>query len=117
MKQYIISVIFHTNFKSHHCSSAWTVSGQLAFVAVGRENAFSCSQDLAVLLRLDDKELLKLRALLEKYKQENTKATVRFSEDADRVLPVKTFLEYLEYEKDALSIRKIGEEECVALGR
>uniref|UniRef100_A0A8C6G5I5 RAB3 GTPase activating protein subunit 2 n=1 Tax=Mus spicilegus TaxID=10103 RepID=A0A8C6G5I5_MUSSI len=72
--------------------------------------------DLAVLLRLDDKELLKLRALLEKYKQENTKATVRFSEDADRVLPVKTFLEYLEYEKDALSIRKIGEEECVALG-
>ncbi|GAB1285833.1 Rab3 GTPase-activating protein non-catalytic subunit [Apodemus speciosus] len=72
--------------------------------------------DLAVLLRLDDKELLKLRALLEKYKQENTKATVRFSEDADGALPVKTFLEYLEYEKDALSIRKISEEEYVALG-
>lgn len=72
--------------------------------------------DLAVLLRLDDKELLKLRALLEKYKQENTKATVRFSEDADGVLPVKTFLEYLDYEKDALSIRKTSEEECVALG-
>lgn len=72
--------------------------------------------DLAVLLRLDDKELLKLRALLEKYKQENTKATVRFSGDADGVLPVKTFLEYLDYEKDTLSIRKTSEEECVALG-
>ncbi|XP_052593891.1 rab3 GTPase-activating protein non-catalytic subunit isoform X2 [Peromyscus californicus insignis] len=72
--------------------------------------------DLAVLLRLDDKELVKLRALLEKYKQENTKTTVRFSEDTDGVLPVKIFLEYLEYEKDALSIKKISEEEYVALG-
>ncbi|XP_036057774.1 rab3 GTPase-activating protein non-catalytic subunit isoform X2 [Onychomys torridus] len=72
--------------------------------------------DLAVLLRLDDKELVKLRALLEKYKQENTKSTVRFSEDRDGVLPVKIFLEYLEYEKDALSIKKISEEEYVALG-
>nr|XP_042114717.1 rab3 GTPase-activating protein non-catalytic subunit isoform X3 [Peromyscus maniculatus bairdii] len=72
--------------------------------------------DLAVLLRLDDKELVKLRALLEKYKQENTKITVRFSEDTDGVLPVKIFLEYLEYEKDALSIKKISEEEYVALG-
>ncbi|XP_051042467.1 rab3 GTPase-activating protein non-catalytic subunit isoform X1 [Phodopus roborovskii] len=72
--------------------------------------------DLAVLLRLDDKELAKLWALLEKYKQENTKTTVRFSEDTDGVLPVKTFLEYLEYEKDVLSIKKISEEEYVALG-
>ena len=70
-----------------------------------------------MLLRLDDKELVKLRALLEKYKQENTKTSVRFSEDADKVLPVKTFLEYLEYEKDVLSIKKISEEEYVALGR
>lgn len=70
-----------------------------------------------MLLRLDDKELVKLRALLEKYKQENTKITVRFSEDTDGVLPVKIFLEYLEYEKDALSIKKISEEEYVALGR
>lgn len=73
-------------------------------------------KDLAVLLRLDDKELVKLRVLLEKYKQENTKTTVRFSEDADGVLPVKTFLEYLEYEKDVLSIKKISGEEYVALG-
>ncbi|XP_055465177.1 rab3 GTPase-activating protein non-catalytic subunit isoform X1 [Psammomys obesus] len=72
--------------------------------------------DLAVLLRLDDKELLKLRVLLEKYKQENTKTTVWFSEDTDGVLPVQTFLEYLDYEKDMLSIKKISEEEYVALG-
>lgn len=70
-----------------------------------------------MLLRLDDKELTKLRALLEKYKQENAKTSVRFSEDTDGVLPVKTFLEYLEYEKDVLSIKKMSEEECVALGR
>uniref|UniRef100_A0A8C4LP59 RAB3 GTPase activating non-catalytic protein subunit 2 n=1 Tax=Equus asinus TaxID=9793 RepID=A0A8C4LP59_EQUAS len=73
-------------------------------------------KDLAVLLRLDEKELLQLQALLEKYKQENTKTTVRFSVDKDGVLPVKTFLEYLEYEKDVINIKKISEEEYVALG-
>ncbi|MBV98885.1 Rab3 GTPase-activating protein non-catalytic subunit, partial [Eschrichtius robustus] len=72
--------------------------------------------DLAVLLRLDEKELLKLQALLEKYKQENGRTAVRFSDDKDGVLPVKTFLEYLEYEKDVISIKKISEEDCVALG-
>ncbi|KAK7827140.1 hypothetical protein U0070_019936 [Myodes glareolus] len=88
---------------------------QLNSVDFHSDTPFS-DNDLAVLLRLDDKELVKLRALLEKYKQENTKTTVRFSEDADGVLPVKTFLEYLEYEKDVLSIKKISEEEYVALG-
>ncbi|XP_057626347.1 rab3 GTPase-activating protein non-catalytic subunit isoform X2 [Chionomys nivalis] len=88
---------------------------QLNSVGFHSDTPFS-DNDLAVLLRLDDKELVKLRALLEKYKQENTKTTVRFSEDADGVLPVKTFLEYLEYEKDVLSIKKISEEEYVALG-
>uniref|UniRef100_A0A8I3Q1Y7 RAB3 GTPase activating non-catalytic protein subunit 2 n=1 Tax=Canis lupus familiaris TaxID=9615 RepID=A0A8I3Q1Y7_CANLF len=74
-------------------------------------------QDLAVLLRLDEKELLKLQALLEKYKEEKTRTTtVRFSDDKDGVLPVKTFLEYLEYEKDTINIKKISEEEYVALG-
>ncbi|XP_019597251.2 rab3 GTPase-activating protein non-catalytic subunit [Rhinolophus sinicus] len=72
--------------------------------------------DLAVLLRLDEKELLKLQALLEKYKQENTRTAVRFSDDKDGVLPVKTFLEYLECEKDAINIKKISEDEYVALG-
>ncbi|XP_012870441.1 PREDICTED: rab3 GTPase-activating protein non-catalytic subunit [Dipodomys ordii] len=72
--------------------------------------------DLAVLLRLDERELHKLQTLLDKYKQENTRASVRFSDDKDGVLPVKTFLEYLEYEKDVLNIKKISEEEYVALG-
>ncbi|XP_059983197.1 rab3 GTPase-activating protein non-catalytic subunit isoform X3 [Lagenorhynchus albirostris] len=72
--------------------------------------------DLAVLLRLDEKELLKLQALLEKYKQENSRTAVRFSDDKDGVLPVKTFLEYLEYEKDVINIKKISEEDRVALG-
>lgn len=74
-------------------------------------------KDLAVLLRLDEKELLKLLALLEKYKEEKTRtATVRFSDDKDGVLPVKTFLEYLECEKDVVNVKKISEEEYVALG-
>ncbi|XP_057584463.1 rab3 GTPase-activating protein non-catalytic subunit isoform X2 [Hippopotamus amphibius kiboko] len=79
------------------------------------ESPFS-DNDLAVLLRLDEKELLKLQALLEKYKQENSRTAVRFSDDKDGVLPVKTFLEYLEYEKDAINIKKTSEEEYVALG-
>ncbi|EQB78579.1 RAB3 GTPase activating protein subunit 2 (non-catalytic) [Camelus ferus] len=73
-------------------------------------------QDLAVLLRLDEKEFLKLQALLEKYKQENSRTAVRFSDVKDGVLPVKTFLEYLEYEKDVINIKKTSEEEYVALG-
>ena len=74
-------------------------------------------KDLAVLLRLDEKELLKLQALLEKYKQENSRTAVRFSDEKDGVLPVKTFLEYLEYEKDVVNIKKTSEEDYVALGR
>lgn len=73
-------------------------------------------KDLAVLLRLDEQELCKLKVLLEKYKQENTRMTVRFSDDQDGALPIKTFLEYLEYEKDAISVKKISEDEYVALG-
>uniref|UniRef100_A0AC11ED82 RAB3 GTPase activating non-catalytic protein subunit 2 n=1 Tax=Ovis aries TaxID=9940 RepID=A0AC11ED82_SHEEP len=72
--------------------------------------------DLAVLLRLDEKELLKLQALLETYKQGNSRTAVRFSDEKDGVLPVKTFLEYLEYEKDVVNIKKTSEEEYVALG-
>lgn len=84
---------------------------------VSSEHVPPVFQDLALLLRLDGKELLKLQALLEKYKQENTRAAVRFSDDKDGVLPVKTFLEYLECEKDAVSMKKASEEEHVALGR
>ncbi|XP_012921972.1 rab3 GTPase-activating protein non-catalytic subunit isoform X3 [Heterocephalus glaber] len=89
--------------------------GRLNSLAPRSDAPFS-DDDLASLLRLDEKELLKLQGLLEKYKQENTRTVVRFSDDIDGALPVKTFLEYLEYEKDVLSIKKISEEEYVALG-
>ncbi|XP_075386582.1 rab3 GTPase-activating protein non-catalytic subunit isoform X2 [Tenrec ecaudatus] len=72
--------------------------------------------DLAVLLRLDEKELVKLRSLLETYRQENTRTSVRFSDDQDGMLPVETFLEFLEYEKDVINIKKISEDDYVALG-
>ncbi|XP_049724572.1 rab3 GTPase-activating protein non-catalytic subunit isoform X4 [Elephas maximus indicus] len=81
-----------------------------------QSDAPSSDNDWAVLLKLDEKELLKLQSLLEKYKQENTRPAVRFSEDKDGTLPVKTFLEYLDYEKDVINIKKISEEEYVALG-
>uniref|UniRef100_G3T6W3 RAB3 GTPase activating non-catalytic protein subunit 2 n=1 Tax=Loxodonta africana TaxID=9785 RepID=G3T6W3_LOXAF len=81
-----------------------------------QSGASSSDNDWAVLLKLDEKELLKLQSLLEKYKQENTRPAVRFSEDKDGTLPVKTFLEYLDYEKDVINIKKISEEEFVALG-
>ncbi|TKC39586.1 hypothetical protein EI555_008291, partial [Monodon monoceros] len=88
---------------------------QLNSIDFHSDTPFS-DNDLAVLLRLDEKELLKLQALLEKYKQENSRTAVRFSDDKDGVLPVKTFLEYLDYEKDVINIKKISEEDRVALG-
>ncbi|TEA34373.1 hypothetical protein DBR06_SOUSAS6410009, partial [Sousa chinensis] len=88
---------------------------QLNSIDFHSDTPFS-DNDLYVLLRLDEKELLKLQALLEKYKQENSRTAVRFSDDKDGVLPVKTFLEYLEYEKDVINIKKISEEDRVALG-
>ena len=72
---------------------------------------------MAVLLRLDENKLLRLQALLEKYKQETTRTAVRFSDEKDGAWPVKTFLEYLECEKDVISVKKISEEEYVDLGR
>ncbi|XP_062980165.1 rab3 GTPase-activating protein non-catalytic subunit [Elgaria multicarinata webbii] len=72
--------------------------------------------DLAKLLRLDEKEFTRLQMLLENYKQQNTQPSVRFAEDKDGVLPVKTFLEYLDYEKDVINVKKLDEKEYVALG-
>ncbi|XP_043367671.1 rab3 GTPase-activating protein non-catalytic subunit isoform X3 [Dermochelys coriacea] len=72
--------------------------------------------DLAKLLRLDEKEFARLQTLLENYKQENTQTTVRFADDKDGILPVKMFLEYLEYEKDMILVKKLDEGEYVALG-
>ncbi|EMP31169.1 Rab3 GTPase-activating protein non-catalytic subunit, partial [Chelonia mydas] len=71
--------------------------------------------DLAKLLRLDEKEFARLQKLLENYKQENIQTTVRFADDKDGILPVKMFLEYLEYEKDMILVKKLDEGEYVAL--
>lgn len=90
--------------------------GRLRESNVVYSECFPLFKDLAVLLRLDEQELVKLQALIEKYKQENSRAAVRFSEDQDGVLPVKTFLEYLDYEKDVINVKKMSEEEHVALG-
>lgn len=78
---------------------------------------FLLFKDLAKLLRLDEKEFVRFQTLLENYKQENTQPTVRFAEDKDSVLSVKMFLEYLEYEKDMINVKKLDEREYVALGK
>ncbi|XP_054836638.1 rab3 GTPase-activating protein non-catalytic subunit isoform X1 [Eublepharis macularius] len=77
----------------------------------------SSDNDLAKLLRLDDKEFARLQMLLENYKmQEDTQHSVHFAEDKDGVLSVKAFLEHLEYEKDVINVKKLDEREYVALG-
>uniref|UniRef100_H3AZD3 RAB3 GTPase activating non-catalytic protein subunit 2 n=1 Tax=Latimeria chalumnae TaxID=7897 RepID=H3AZD3_LATCH len=70
---------------------------------------------LATLLRLDESEITRIKMLLENYKQENTRTSVHF-EDRDTELPVRTFLEFLECEKEAIMVKKMGEEDSVALG-
>lgn len=72
--------------------------------------------DLAKLLRLDEKEFTRLQMLLENYKQQNAHPSVHFAEDKNGELPVKTFLEYLEYEKAMINVKKLDEREHVALG-
>lgn len=73
-------------------------------------------KDLAKLLRLDEKEFTRLQMLLENYKQQNTQLSVRFAEDEPGELPVKMFLEHLEYEKDTVIMKKLDESEYLALG-
>ncbi|KAM9156038.1 rab3 GTPase-activating protein non-catalytic subunit isoform 3-T3 [Pangshura tecta] len=92
------------------------------YESVSKLNSLSMQQstplsdnDLAKLLRLDEKEFARLQALLENYKQENTQTTVRFADDKDGILPVKMFLEYLECEKDMILVKKLDEGEYVAL--
>ncbi|KAJ7341059.1 hypothetical protein JRQ81_004749 [Phrynocephalus forsythii] len=84
-------------------------------VAVPSETVPS-NNDLAKLLRLEEKEFTRLQMLLENYKQQNTQTSVHFAEDEDGQLPVKTFLEYLDYEKDVIHMKKLEEKEYVALG-
>ncbi|XP_069464692.1 rab3 GTPase-activating protein non-catalytic subunit [Ambystoma mexicanum] len=72
--------------------------------------------DLAKLLRLDEKEFTRLQRLLKNYKHENHKHGVRFAEDNDGKIPIKAFLEFLECEKEAINVKKTGEDEYIALG-
>lgn len=78
---------------------------------------FLAFKDLAKLLRLEEKDFHRLQTLLESYKKENTQTTVQFADEKDDVLSVKTFLEYLEYEKDAINVKNMEDGEYVALGK
>ncbi|NXU50100.1 RBGPR protein, partial [Turnix velox] len=72
--------------------------------------------DLAKLLRLEEKDFHRLQTLLENYKKENTQTKVQSSDEKDDALSVKMFLEYLEYEKDVINVKKMEDGEFVALG-
>ncbi|KAM6356080.1 rab3 GTPase-activating protein non-catalytic subunit isoform 5-T5 [Podargus strigoides] len=72
--------------------------------------------DLAKLLRLEEKDFHRLQTLLENYKKENSQSTVQFADEKDDVLSVKMFLEYLEYEKDVINVKNMEDGEYVALG-
>ncbi|NWX99309.1 RBGPR protein, partial [Nothoprocta ornata] len=84
-----------------------------------QEDTPPTDNDLAKLLRLDQEDFLRLQTLLENYKQGNTETTenaVQFADEKDCVLPVKTFLEYLEYENDTINVKNMEDKEYVALG-
>ncbi|PIO33388.1 hypothetical protein AB205_0088640 [Aquarana catesbeiana] len=74
------------------------------------------TKELAQLLRLEEGELIRLQTIIRNYRQEHTRSGVRFAEDEDGMLPVKTFLEYLECEQDSISVKKVSAEEYIALG-
>ncbi|XP_078413223.1 rab3 GTPase-activating protein non-catalytic subunit [Cetorhinus maximus] len=74
------------------------------------------SNDLATLLRLEEREVAKIQTLLDNYRQGNTRSTVHFEEDENCKLPIQTFLEYLEFEKEVVNVKKLSEDECVSLG-
>lgn len=74
-------------------------------------------KDLAKLLRLEEKDFHKLETLLENYKKENTQTTTQLTDEKDDMLSVKIFLEYLEYEKDVITIKDMEDGEYVALGK
>ncbi|XP_068089021.1 rab3 GTPase-activating protein non-catalytic subunit isoform X2 [Hyperolius riggenbachi] len=74
------------------------------------------TKELAQLLRLDEDEFIRLQALIRNYRQEHSRTGVRFAEDEDGTLPVKTFLEYLECDQDTITVKKISDEEYIALG-
>ncbi|RMC12371.1 hypothetical protein DUI87_09886 [Hirundo rustica rustica] len=71
--------------------------------------------DLAKLLRLEEKDFHRLETLLENYKKENTQTTTQLTDEKDDVLSLKMFLEYLEYEKDVITVKNMEDGEYVAL--
>ncbi|MEE6473861.1 hypothetical protein FKM82_010195 [Ascaphus truei] len=82
----------------------------------GETDTSPSNKELATLLRLEEKELTRLQTLIKNYKPETARTGVRFAEEGDGVLPVKTFLEYLECDKDVINVKKISEDEYVTLG-
>nr|XP_033792757.1 rab3 GTPase-activating protein non-catalytic subunit isoform X2 [Geotrypetes seraphini] len=94
------------------------------YASVNKLNSFDARLDaslldneLAKLLRLDEREFERLQTLLKNYKQQNTRANVQFAEDKDCMLPVKTFLDYLECEQETILVKKTGDDELVVLGQ
>ncbi|XP_066451187.1 rab3 GTPase-activating protein non-catalytic subunit isoform X2 [Eleutherodactylus coqui] len=79
-------------------------------------DASPSTKELALLLRLEEDELTRLQTLIRNYKQEHTRTGVRFADDEHGALPVRAFLEYLECEQEAVNVKKISEEEYIALG-
>uniref|UniRef100_A0A8C3KTR2 RAB3 GTPase activating non-catalytic protein subunit 2 n=1 Tax=Calidris pygmaea TaxID=425635 RepID=A0A8C3KTR2_9CHAR len=81
-----------------------------------QKDAPPSDNDLAKLLRLEEKDFHRLQTLLENYKKEDTQTSVQFADEKDDVLSVKMFLEYLEYEKDVINVKNMEDREYVALG-
>lgn len=79
-------------------------------------DASPSTKELALLLRLEVEELTRLQTLIRNYKQEHTRTGVRFADDEPGALPAKAFLEYLECVPEAIHVKKISEEEYIALG-
>ncbi|KAG8443778.1 hypothetical protein GDO86_009093 [Hymenochirus boettgeri] len=88
---------------------------RISSVAVKTDN-FTSNKELAQLLRLDEKELLRMQTLIRNYKQEIPRTGVRFAEEDRAILPVKAFLEYLQCDKEIISVKKISEDEFINLG-
>ncbi|KAM4679291.1 rab3 GTPase-activating protein non-catalytic subunit isoform 2-T2 [Amazona ochrocephala] len=81
-----------------------------------QEDVPPSDNDLAKLLRLEEKDFHRLETLLENYRKGNTQTTVQFADGKDDVLSVRMFLEYLEYEKDMINVKNMEDGEYVALG-
>ncbi|XP_055495695.1 rab3 GTPase-activating protein non-catalytic subunit [Leucoraja erinacea] len=80
------------------------------------QNGAKTNNELASLLRLEESESAKIQTLLDNYRHGKTKNTVQFEDDENCKLPIQMFLDFLEYEKETVHVKKVDEEEYVALG-